>query len=111
MGNAKTMTETSLQIAIVKRLHERGILAVHVPNEGSRGVKGGAIAKAKGLVTGCPDILCLCCLVAIEVKAPGEEPTRKQEQFLRVLRALGWEVGVARSVEEAMEIVERKIRP
>ena len=103
------MSETQLQIAIVKRLHERSILAVHVPNEGDRNGKGGAIAKAKGLVTGCPDILCLCCLVAIEVKAPGKEPTRAQKQFLRVLRALGWETGVARSVAEAEEIVDRRV--
>ena len=103
------MTERQLQIAIMVELRRNGILAIHVPNEGLRSGREAAIARMMGVVSGCPDILCLDIGVAIEVKTATGKTTKAQDLFMRALRACGWEVGVARSVADAMEIVGRKL--
>ena len=43
----------------------------------------------------------------VEMKRPGERPTRLQLATHRALRAAGFAVTVATSVEEAVEAVER----
>jgi hypothetical protein len=42
---------------------------------------------------------------ALEVKAAGGRPTAEQRQFLEVIRSRGGLAGVARSVEEARQIL------
>ena len=44
--------------------------------------------------------------VFIEVKMPGKKPTEKQAAFLDAVRAAGALAGIARSVQDAIEIVE-----
>lgn len=102
------MTERQLHIAIIRALRERGILAIHVPNEGARSGREAGIARMMGVLPGVPDILCLDALVAIEVKTPTGRTSKAQDLFLRALRACGWETGVARSVADALEIVDRR---
>lgn len=43
--------------------------------------------------------------LAIEVKRPGKNPTKEQRDFLDAVTLAGGIAGVARSVEDAMEII------
>ena len=45
--------------------------------------------------------------LAIEVKRPGKSPTVEQRNFLDAVTKAGGVAGVARSVEDAMEIISR----
>ena len=45
--------------------------------------------------------------IYIEVKLPGEHPRPDQKKFLEAMRNSGAIAGVAHSVEEALNIVER----
>jgi hypothetical protein len=99
------MTERQIQIQIVKWLRSERHLAIHVPNEGHRSPREAAILKRMGVITGVPDLLVLDLGLAIEVKTPKGTLTRSQDLFLQALRAIGWTVGVARSLEDAQEIV------
>ena len=64
------------------------------------------IAKAKhmGQVTGWPDLIVLPWAnigpLFFEVKAPGGYPTEAQNELHDRLRALGYRVGIVRSVDE-----------
>ena len=100
------MTERQIQIKIVKWLRSQKHLVIHVPNEGQRGAREGAILKRLGVVAGVPDLLILDLGCASEVKTPTGTLTRSQDLFLQALRSVGWTVGVARSLEDAQEIIE-----
>ena len=41
----------------------------------------------------------------IEVKAPGKKARKEQENFIRVMREMGFTAGVVHSVEEAQELI------
>lgn len=45
--------------------------------------------------------------LAIEVKRPGKNPTKEQRNFLDAVVKAGGVAGVARSVEDAVEIIRR----
>ena len=47
----------------------------------------------------------LAVFCALEIKAVGGRPTAEQRQFLEVIRSRGGLAGVARSVEEARQIL------
>lgn len=88
--------EARLSAAIVKRLNA-------MPGTLVRKRHGSAFATA-----GDPDITG-CCRghhVEIEVKLPGEAPTKIQERRLAEWAAAGAITGVATSVEEAMAILD-----
>jgi len=43
--------------------------------------------------------------VAVEVKRPGEKPTEQQQRFMAMVRQLGGVAGVARSVDDARDLL------
>ncbi len=63
-----------------------------------------------GLCTGSSDLIGIVAphgrLIAIEVKSAEGKPTPEQEAFMEIVRRFGGVAGVARSVEEAMALVE-----
>jgi len=101
------MTETQFQIQAMKYLRQRGHLAIHVPNEGYRTKREGAIAKKKGVLPGVSDILVLDLGCAIELKTENGVVSRSQDLFLRAVRSVGWTAGVARSMADVEELIER----
>ncbi len=70
-----------------------------------------------GLGIGCPDIVCVVSpsgrALYIEVKSlrRGSKPSENQLRFMAQVRKHGGVAGVARSVEEAMALVEEAQRP
>ena len=65
------------------------------------------LQKVEGLPEGFPDLLFLdargCAL--IEVKAPGGRLRGTQARFLNQVQAMGLRAGVARSVQDAIDII------
>lgn len=107
-------SETTEQISLFNwaAAHEKYIpelqLLHHVPNEGKR--TNGAVLKAAGLKTGVPD---LCLPVArrgfhglyIEMKFGSGKTTKKQEEFMTLLRQQGYKTAVAYGAEQAREVI------
>jgi len=89
-----------------------GCIVHHSANEGVRGGKRGMIdgarRKAMGQVAGWPDITILAPSGAffIEVKAEGGRLSPSQKELHDRMRALGFEVGVARSIDDAREMLD-----
>ena len=112
------MTETQLQIAAMKWIRsQRGPNgpwhAIHVPNEGFRAKKEGAIQLAKGVLRGVSDIHIFepynnRCGIVIELKKPGSgaEPSPSQRLYLRAMHERCWTVGVAESLLEVKMICQ-----
>lgn len=63
---------------------------------------------SSGLPKGTSDLMFISqgCVAFIEVKTPTGTATPEQLNFIRRMRELGHRAGIARSVEEAMEIVK-----
>lgn len=62
-----------------------------------------------GLCVGSADLIGMLApqgrFLALEVKRPGEKPTREQELFLELVRKSGGVAAVVHSVEEALAVV------
>lgn len=65
-----------------------------------------------GLANGSSDLIGVLRgrFVALEVKRPGEKPTKDQEQWLSIVRACGGFAAVVTSAEEAVAAIERAAR-
>jgi len=80
----------------------------HGASEGVRGGRAGMLDGAKragmGQVTGWPDLIVLPWAnvgpVFFEVKAPSSYPTEAQSELHDRMRALGYRVGIVRSVDD-----------
>ena len=62
-----------------------------------------------GLGTGSSDLIGLAKggrFVSLEVKLPGKKPTKQQQLWLQMVLDMGGIAGVARSVEDAVALVE-----
>lgn len=68
-----------------------------------------------GLVKGAADLIGLVKphgrFLAIEVKSRTGRPSKEQTQFLSLVNRMGGVAGIARSVEEALELVTRAAEP
>ena len=91
------VSEKSESIALARWLEKSNLTFIHVPNEGRRSPRGGAILKRMGLKKGFPDFLIFDVPpgrevkgVAVELKTPKGRLTRDQQRWLRSLRNLGW---------------------
>jgi len=64
-----------------------------------------------GLAVGSSDIIGIHNatgrFLAIEVKTPKGRPTKEQLRFIEAVRAAGGIAGIARSVEEALDLIRR----
>lgn len=89
--------ETSIKAKITKYLKDQGEIVLRL-NSGGAKVKNGWL---HGCPTGTPDIVWLSSFgaVFIEVKKPGEEPSKKQLEMHDQLRTRGYLVVVASSLE------------
>jgi hypothetical protein len=115
--------EGQVQRAIIKACALVGVMAVHVPNEAKRSLRGHQKAKRDGMVKGFPDLLiygqgAMKRHALFEVKAPawkaprapkiGQTPTEAWHEWairLRLyedLRRRGFEVEVVQSVDDAL---------
>lgn len=86
-------------------------LTATVKNEINKGGSAFAIeqakAKARGVVTGFPDVICLPGVefptMFFEVKAEGEYARATQKEVHAKLASLGYRVAVVRSIEDVRE--------
>lgn len=107
-------TEGAVQRSILSYLemaHPRA-LAWHVKNENDRRLSYGANARraALGRKRGIPDLTVVFpgpVVVFLEVKRPGGVVSAAQDGRLAHLTMLGCHVGVATSLEEAIEVFRR----
>lgn len=89
---------------------EHQLLAFAIPNGGYRTPRTGATLKREGVRAGVPDVL-----VAIpkppyaglwmEFKTATGKTSPAQRQYLHILKAVGYQTAIVRSVDEAIEQV------
>lgn len=90
-----------------------GALVAHVPNEvflkGEAAKRAVAKAKELGLHVGFPDLVVIAPegVGFIEIKAEGGSLSKDQRETLDALKALGANIGVCRSIEDARETLAR----
>ena len=80
---------------------------VAVPNAGKRGPKAVRQAKAEGMATGFPDLVCIWRggVGFIEFKRPGEKLRVNQCEWVERLRGAEHHVGLAHSSDEALDLL------
>jgi spore cortex formation protein SpoVR/YcgB (stage V sporulation) len=114
------LSETKEQTPIAQLLDRikyngRPLRWTHIPNEGKRTAKTGAILKAKGMKSGLPDIMIfdsppsapLMKGAALEMKKRiGGIVSDEQQDWLDYFNANSWVVGVARGQDEALKFLE-----
>ena len=95
-------------------LRSRGVVFLHVANEGRRSLAGGAIMRRMGLSAGVPDYLILTRTAMaphgafIELKRRhGGRVSPAQADWHARLVALGWAGGVAAGAREAVDLLVR----
>lgn len=120
--------EDDFQISCMNylRKYRSDLFAIHVPNEGIKAIGNkaiiyGAKRKAKGVVSGCPDILIFNRItvfkpnetkagyisgLAIELKVEGGKLSESQKIFHHKLRILGWAVEVCWSIDEFTKAID-----
>ena len=107
-------TEMQEQITVADWLRKNGIIFAHVPNEGARTPKQGAMLRRIGLHKGVPDLLIFSHpQTAIEMKRRKERPTSRgqratpdQKRWLETLARLGWETRVCHGSTEAIQYLQ-----
>lgn len=102
------MTEADIMREIQLALSRLGCRAFR-NNVGVAKTDTGSVIRF-GLTVGSSDLIGWTAsgrFLAIEVKRPGKNPTKEQRNFLDAVTKAGGIAGVARSVEDAVEIVRR----
>lgn len=108
-------TEDILQAEIFKWYHNNFCLPIHeprnyifsVPNGGLRNKREAAKMKATGLKAGVSDLIVLqpnrC--IFVELKTQVGKQSDKQKDFESIVKSLGFEYFVVRSLEEFKQVV------
>ena len=104
-------TETQEQIAVADYLRAKGIMFLHVPNEGKRSVTMGQILTAMGMKPGFPDLLILEPRgahhgLAIEMKIPGGRLSYNQKEWLADLASRRYAAVAAWGADEAIRFID-----
>jgi hypothetical protein len=113
-ANLPAPKEAQVQRAIIDALRLRGILAVHVPNEGKRSVMAGRRLKGEGMRPGWPDLLVYGpggLHMLMEVKRPGWRPSDlsdNQRSTHARLSELGQVVVVVDGIDAALGALHRE---
>lgn len=107
----KYSNETEEQIAVVQYCDLRGILCVHVPNEGKRSKAYGAKLQQMGMRKGFPDLLILEARggfhgLAIEMKYGKGTASEAQKLWLELLRMKGYACAVCYGFEAARAAID-----
>lgn len=105
--------EQDMQRAVFQHLAARaapGVVAWHPPNGGARSKIEGAIFKGIGVKPGVPDVNAVKGgkFYGLELKAKGGTLSLKQIDMQAALREAGAEIGVATSLDEALEWLEER---
>lgn len=97
---------------LLNRKHFRiPCMIFHVPNEGKRSYRVGALLKAMGLVPGVPDYVCIPnkgTAFFIEFKDKKRKLTENQEAFRLMCSEMGIDWFLVRSSQEAIEVLKMK---
>jgi len=113
-GTFIPQTEDGIQISIIERLLWHGVICHHSPNEGKRDVVTlrsgrqvsltGQRLKAKGMRPGWPDLDCAGNgkMALLEVKRPGEQLLKSQEDCHAALARVGIRVWIVHDQDEAV---------
>ena len=100
--------ESLLQAQIVKELRHRGIMVFMVGNDSPAGdaVKAGRMI-ALGLLPGVSDLIVVlqARCVFLELKTPTGRLSEAQVKFQEKVEALGHQYAVARSLQEAIDVL------
>ena len=105
------MSETSVQISIVKALRAAGALVIHVPNQGRRDPKTASIMKAMGMDPGCPDLIVLAPKVILfEVKAASGKQSPAQFEWASKAASYGMPVYIVRDARQALAIYDAEMK-
>jgi hypothetical protein len=104
-------SEAQVHDAVVAHLRLRAkpdVLWLHVPNGGARDAKTGAILKRMGTLAGASDFLIWHQgnSFALELKAPGGQPTEAQLDFLARFNEAGGHSACAEGVDRAVAVLE-----
>jgi hypothetical protein len=109
------MTETQLQIALVKwcrlqRDERRWIM--HLPNEGKRSRAGHGIQIAMGLLPGASDLFLPAqrngyAGLFLELKTKGKRPNEMQKTFGEAMHGCGYCSQWADNLDDAMMVIAR----
>ena len=108
---ARNWREVRLCQDIVRYLSvtlEHTAIIIHVPNEGQRNVRAGAVLRSMGLLPGCPDYLIVHDghVYAFEVKAARGYPTKLQRDVMARFEAASVPCAVVRSVDDVQRFLE-----
>lgn len=111
-------TEEIEQARLIKWSHKREVRSLmpelawlfHVPNGGQRSSFAGAQMKALGARRGVPDLLMPFSTLEyngliIEMKSATGSTSKEQKEWLAHFDHQGWAVHIARSAEEARQII------
>jgi len=103
--------EDDIQRAVVAHIRTRGVSGLcwfHPPNGGARTRAEGAIFKGLGVQPGVSDLIFFFdgVMYALELKTPKRQPTEAQRQFMRQVVNNGGRANWARSVNEAVGVLE-----
>lgn len=110
------MTESSLQsrIRLALGADPRVVLWRNNVGRAEYWANGRAQYVAYGLAEGSADLVGLVSpsgrFLALEVKAPGKNPTQEQLRWLELVRHMGGHAAIVHSVDEAMVAVEEACR-
>ena len=108
------MTEKRLQIQVARWLDHIGAFWIHVPSEGTRNARVGAVERMMGARPGVPDILILqpsedhlrpFTGLAIELKTGRGQLSAAQMAWMDQARAWAWVCATCRSLDEVKALV------
>ena len=105
-------SEDSFQKSLARYLDLSQLLWFHVPNEIKSKVQYGVKRKQLGVKSGVPDV---CILeprgrysgLFLELKVGYNKPSKNQNKWLADLESKGYAVAWTRSLDEAIEIIEK----
>ena len=102
--------EHDLQAAIVRYLRYSGVTVFAVPNGGHRNVKTAVNLKAEGVMPGVADLIILlpnrCIFVEVKTDSTQSKQQQTQKDFEQIVKALGFEYYIWRSVDDAIGFME-----
>jgi hypothetical protein len=102
-----THEESHIQAAIIKELRSRGILVWSTPNDFIKDARSMGTAITMGLLPGASDLTIALPgrVVFMEVKTPTGRLSEAQVKFQEKVEALGHQYAVARSLQEAIDVL------
>lgn len=104
--------EASLQVQVMNVLDRtlpKDAFAFHCPNGGSRNIIEATNLKRQGLKAGVPDIIIIWAgrVFGLELKSKSGKVLDSQRTVFPLLRAAGMRVEIARSYNEAIDLIKQ----